>query len=1002
MSTCARFEVEVQAVDASSAYTAVGLIIGLIIGFLLTFILLWICCFHMKFRSRSYNTCFLAKLYSAGAERSCGAKFNDKMTCLDRRNLGRVEEADPSLRRASATSGSSLRMRSMRNSQSEARNSRRSLVPPTAEVGSGKAGEDGVLGRLWLLQADGQQAAERLAMIDAIAQVTEQEGEQELLQQDWAATARQERDLWRARLLGLWQLTGSLLNRLQADGDIDEDTRRRLLAEHTDQMAGAQARVEEELAAAREERKKRQLSRSSSTDATVVAAEEAEAASEEEAKRSARLDSAAQLEMARLRRRLSGLPKLGAEKADALMAGLKAGVARLEGRLANQRLRQCADMEAALARRRQLLAQQMAADEEATYGIEQLMESRRLQLGGLVRDQKLSDGERQKILAAYQKSLLRQKEAFEKSYLSQKKSLAERLRQARESQAADLERRHAAAVGRLIERVETGTDTGDPERAADALADKLEARDSALATMHEDCDARDCNQLTALRDDLLQEKGSGEAQVEEELNRQLGLSEDEVGRMLDMHRRQVEKFRKDKRSEQQRSQRRLEEKLASRQAKFAAARQAREAELAEVKRGQDVVLHKALALQADIDEQARKQIVEEHERQLLALGNSLQLSRLRQEKGLEAKLAARRAAMSRLQRDTREEKLLLDEQKAGGPEAAKLEARLAARMEEEKRRLYEESRLGRQRLRENLAAETAAALKEQEARLGEAIGRLQTGQARRRGLIDRQEKVVRELEAQLEARLAEDGDGGGRDDGDMRGLDQILQSYRNQMANLSDQMDREKRQQEMLLKERLQRRKLEREEEVKQTVDKEEQEATRALDSSGHGQIARYVLELSLDAKFRNSMMSMEEEMRLEMKRQQEQLDREMEADLQKSLEDQRKRLFGDLARLTSIPKSEMQDMVDRAGTTAGVGRKLTRQVSRDITDGAAAAAEDAGRKKASRAKKQKAKQPRVTREDFDEEEEYRGGSRGRAARPASSKQPKGRQYQDDFEDEDY
>uniref|UniRef100_A0A1I8F615 Coiled-coil domain-containing protein 153 n=1 Tax=Macrostomum lignano TaxID=282301 RepID=A0A1I8F615_9PLAT len=440
----------------------------------------------------------------------------------------------------------------------------------------------------------------------------------------------------------------------------------------------------------------------------------------------------------------------------------------------------------------------------------------------------------------------------------------------------------------------------------------------------------------------------------------------------------------DKRSEQQRSQRRLEEKLASRQAKFAAARQAREAELAEVKRGQDVVLHKALALQADIDEQARKQIVEEHESSSCwRCGNSLQLSRLRQEKGLEAKLAARRAAMSRLQRDTREEKLLLDEQKAGGPEAAKLEARLAAHMEEReapactKRADWAGSGCGK-----TSPPRRAAALKEQEARLGEAIGRLQTGQARPGG----PHRPPAEGAA-----LAEAGDGGGRDDGDMRGLDQILQSHRNQMANLSDQMDREKRQQEMLLKERLQRRKLEREEEVKQTVDKEEQEATRALDSSGHGQIARYVLELSLDAKFRNSMMSMEEEMRLEMKRQQEQLDREMEADLQKSLEHIPHTAHIHIpvgpaqaplrrpCRLTSIPKSEMQDMVDRAGTTAGVGRKLTRQVSRDITDGAAAAAEDAGRKKASRAKKQKAKQPRATREDLDEEEEYRGGSRGRA-----------------------
>uniref|UniRef100_A0A1I8FF32 HTH_Tnp_Tc3_2 domain-containing protein n=1 Tax=Macrostomum lignano TaxID=282301 RepID=A0A1I8FF32_9PLAT len=82
-----------------------------------------------------------------------------------------------SLRRASATSGSSLRMRSMRNSDRRLRRKSGSQAAGGRWFPRRRKSDLARRGRTaswagWLLQADGQQVAERLAMIDAIAQVT--------------------------------------------------------------------------------------------------------------------------------------------------------------------------------------------------------------------------------------------------------------------------------------------------------------------------------------------------------------------------------------------------------------------------------------------------------------------------------------------------------------------------------------------------------------------------------------------------------------------------------------------------------------------------------------------------------------------------------------------------------------------------------------------------------------------------------------------------------------
>uniref|UniRef100_A0A1I8IG43 CCHC-type domain-containing protein n=1 Tax=Macrostomum lignano TaxID=282301 RepID=A0A1I8IG43_9PLAT len=510
-------------------------------------------------------------------------------------------------------------------------------------------------------------------------------------------------------------------------------------------------------------------------------------------------------------------------------------------------------------------------------------------------------------------------------YLSQREALHQRLLEARRKKLTEADAEAAQPQRSLAAKVDTGSIT-DPDSFLDeferALAETSRFKNEATTEL----DDSECRQLDQLRRDLAKTKDDEEAKVDEAAIKQLGLAatDEELQRMLADHRHQTDRFRREKRAERKRQAMRLEEKLSERQARLAAAKEAEEAELNSVKRNQEVVLRKALVYQVDLDENTRRQILEEHDRNMQAVTNNLHLSRHKQEASLEAKLAQRRAEADRLKKEAHDARLAIDDERRG--DLDKLDAELNRKLDENKKQLELERRNGLAQIRDEMARETESALRAQETHMSAVIGRLQTGRARRHAAITEQEKVLKELEIQLQ-----DGLKGRLRSGDVQGLDQVLQSYNNQVAAMERQLDHERRHQDRQLTEELQRRKLDRRDRVQEEVDKEEDKSIKALKASGHGRMAKFVMDSVLDTKYRNSMLEINEEMRMELRKEQELLDREMEDELKAELDKQREHLFGQLTALTDLSPDEVKEMVDKAAKSAGAGKRLTRKMTNEF-----------------------------------------------------------------------
>ena len=170
---------------------------------------------------------------------------------------------------------------------------------------------------------------------------------------------------------------------------------------------------------------------------------------------------------------------------------------------------------------------------------------------------------------------------------------------------------------------------------------------------------------------------------------------------------------------------------------------------------------------------------------------------------MEQKLMARKAKVADLKQQAEEAKNSKKEMKEKEKEA------LLKQIEAEEQRIEEERQQELQDLRDRLAAETTAALDEQERQLGLLIARLQVGQARRLAIIEKQDKTIKELEEQLADRVGDKAQDEGMDevDGSSQSnevVDTILKQHQNQVEQLQDKMDGAKERQEQMLKEKLQ------------------------------------------------------------------------------------------------------------------------------------------------------------------------------------------------------
>ncbi|CAG2240642.1 unnamed protein product [Mytilus edulis] len=254
-------------------------------------------------------------------------------------------------------------------------------------------------------------------------------------------------------------------------------------------------------------------------------------------------------------------------------------------------------------------------------------------------------------------------------------------------------------------------------------------------------------------------------------------------------------------------------------------------------------------------------------------------------------------------RQKREDELL-SKSKMNKDEFDKLTKQLEAELAAEEVKIEMERQQALIDFKRKMASETEALLVEQEKELGVLIGRLEIGAARRQALLTKQDTQLQSLQDQLEKKLT---------DGTVKtsAVDQILQQHKNQMEYVHDQIENKREHQIQVIQDKIQTKKLM----------KEQQAAS--------------VLKLSyLEQQHKRHRDELDLEMKAELEKSKEALNRELEVTLDTELKQQKKQFLAQLATASDLSKRELEDAVDTAIRDTGGNEQAAKKLGKELRQG--------------------------------------------------------------------
>ncbi|CAL1547305.1 unnamed protein product [Lymnaea stagnalis] len=394
----------------------------------------------------------------------------------------------------------------------------------------------------------------------------------------------------------------------------------------------------------------------------------------------------------------------------------------------------------------------------------------------------------------------------------------------------------------------------------------------------------------------------------EKLESLTNLKFSESEKIIKSHKAQMLDYNAKKQREKQAVMARLQEQLLQRLANAdeAEARDQKEQDL--LKEEQKTTISRVLSTNMDLNEEAKNRILREHERNMQVLSNQLLASKIRQQKSLEIKLNQRKGRIGELERQKQE--LHRTKKSMKEKEIADLEADLASKIEKEELTLEEARKSAVMELRQQLAQETEEALKLHDEEISLLIGRLQIGQARRKAILEKQDQTLKQLQDELERRVA------GGSSLPALVTDQIIKQYHNQVSHLNEQLQQRKKRQETLIQEKLSAKKQRMEEYIETQLEEEAQTEYTSRQKRGAGYASLALMQTFLEQRHAKAMQELDIEMQAELEKAKRDLNSELELELKKDLEMEHKDFLSQLAGISKMPQSDLHNAV--SATTAG------------------------------------------------------------------------------------
>ena len=598
------------------------------------------------------------------------------------------------------------------------------------------------------------------------------------------------------------------------------------------------------------------------------------------------------------------------EEIEAMLAKYNDSMALLEKKLAVERARQVANFEDRLAKRRAMGEFQLADKHRRAQDTVNLRAAHEPAIQRLIDGGKLLEKQKDELLREYEENVrklsLKQEDELQKQQLN----LAEKLKYRRQARIQELAEQEQREQDSFFQTSDAYTSTNDMlEDYHKLLAGQRDQRED-VNTQLDDLEYNEMKKLIknvtkGTEDDIATE----DQRLHDQLQSKAQLSQREIDQIIRIHQEESDEMHRMKAVEKRRARSVLEEKLAQRRFKNEEDMKKGLAEQQALKDQQDATIEKLLASQVELSDHAKNKIMKEHEHNMAAVNNQLQMSRLRQQKMLEQKLNKRKAKIADLERqreDADNEKKQLKEK-----ERTKLKAQLDKQIEDEEKKLAEERTTAAAKLKQKLQEETDLALKEQAQQVSQVIARLEVGQARRQAIIHKQDKKLKELEEHIANQV-------GDVDDNNPAIDSLLQQHYNQVSNLNDKIQDARERQEQMLMEKLQRKKLKKERDMDQDLEAQAEEDYNKQRQRGAGLASNILSRAMEDQRHRNAKMQLEREMQIELQNQREELNVQLEAELNKEVQEQKKQFLAQIAQMTNVTDSEVNGLLGNKPSRRG------------------------------------------------------------------------------------
>eukprot|EP00057_Strongylocentrotus_purpuratus_P005801 XP_003731788.1 PREDICTED: myosin heavy chain, fast skeletal muscle isoform X2 [Strongylocentrotus purpuratus] len=606
--------------------------------------------------------------------------------------------------------------------------------------------------------------------------------------------------------------------------------------------------------------------------------------------------------------------KLDEDQARRLLSEHQQDMSTVERLMDEEMSRQRMSLEEKLARRK-LLAKATESQEEHHSALLNTMASQTMTA---VSDLEQSEQLGQEEAKAYVEKLMKEvkgiKENYEKERRKQEEVLHKKLSEKKKKRMQEKEREQKQEFAEF-EKKKTSVDNGelDLEEYFESKSSLLAGHRSELAEIEMEVDEEAREELENLRDEMAAKVKGQITNVRQKVHVDLqnkGLTEKQAAQIVEQHERDVEEMQEQREEQRQKQEKAIKKRLAKQRKELALRKQEEREEREQIREHEEKMVGRLLASQVAMSEEERRRILAEHEQHLVAMENSLALTKLRQRRLLEEKMAGRKnRQMDRLARKQEQEakrklkdKKLDDSDEDEDATNSGLKEMMQKHTKERMAMMTDEDE-DRDKLEEEMEAvrsemlnERANALKEQEDRLGALMAQLQMQKARELATIEEQHKALLQLKMNMLDELTEKGI--------MKNAQckKVIETHQKQVEAREQKMKKERAKAEAIVKKKLKEKAAER---VKTLAMKHEEEIQSLLEREKNGTAAR-LKRVALKHKHMVEMEEFRNKLAVEMTQTLEEIRRQSEMTRINEQQEQELDFLSALVKVGNYDKTEL------------------------------------------------------------------------------------------------